>query len=323
MAKLQERRLKGQAWFEKEPWGAFWERGYRDPVVSTMGGPSHEVVELVPALPPGGKVLDLGCGEGRNSFYLASKGFDVTAIDRSEAGINKLTTMAERAGFPLSGIAADIVNVDIVEDYDLVMAHGVLYYLSNVEWRDLLSQVKEQTKPGGFNAYSIFIFNEEYPRPPEFKSARYTHSLRPNELQEFYEGWEILRYDVYVKWDQHPGIPIHVHPIEKLVARKPGKGGKSAIIEPVPISQTDMPRKKFDAIPMGMPQADLVNLCGEPDVVDQINMDGLQIGVSSATVEGYNLNLWFYGRVVIYVINGEVWGRALYTTTPVRVRFEE
>ncbi len=35
-----------------------------------------------------GKVLELGCGPGRNAIYLANEGFDVTAVDLSVEGIN-------------------------------------------------------------------------------------------------------------------------------------------------------------------------------------------------------------------------------------------
>jgi len=321
MAVLKQRSLNEQAWFEQEPWGAFWEKGYRDLDVSTMGGPSHEIVEIRPALPRGGRVLDLGCGEGRNSLYLASCGLDVTAIDRSPAGIGKLLAICRRAGLDVAGIVSDIVNLNLVEDYDLVMAHGVLYYLSEMEWRDLLTQVKERTRPGGFNAYSVFIFSDAYPRPSEFKSARYTHSFAPGALRDFYAGWEILRYDVYVKWDQHPGIPLHYHPIEKLVARKPGGDGPPAVIERVPVGPERVAPEVFHAVPMGMREEELLALCGEPDEVDTYTLDGLQVGAVTATVEGYGLSLWFYGKTVFYLINRTVWGRSLFTSDPVRLRF--
>jgi tellurite methyltransferase len=321
MAILKKGELAEQAWYEKEPYGGFWERGYRDLSKSTMGGPSFEVVEVIPALKSGGVVLDLGCGEGRNSFYLAGLGFDVTAVDRSEAGISKLMTLARQASLRVHGVVADIARLDLVEQYDLIMAHGVLYYLSNPEWRKLLAQAKDRTNPGGIHEHSIFIFNDEYPCPPEYRSARYVHSFRPNELKEFYADWEVLRYDAYVKWDQHPGIPLHCHPIEKIVARKPGGSGPRAIIERVPVGPRSLAAEQFHAIPMGMPEASLLAMCGEPDVVDRLTMQGLQIGVATAVVNGYELRLWYYGTAVIYVINGEVWGRALYETPPTRLRF--
>ena len=323
MARLRDGTLRERQWFEEEPYGAFWERGYRDLRLSTMGGPSHEIVEVLPALPPGAKVLDLGCGEGRNSLFLAQKGFDVTAIDRSAAGINKLKTMAGRAGVALRPIVADIATIDLDEDYDLVMAHGVLYYLTNDEWRELLLQVKDRTRPGGFNIYTIFIFDQEYPRPHEFKSARYTGSFSPGELKEFYRGWEVIRDDRYVKWDQHPGIPLHYHPIEKLVARKITAKTAEAIIRSVPIGSVSMPNDRFDAIAMGWSEKDLLAACGPPDVVDTVvHADGLQFGAASVTVDCYELRLLYYGRTVLYLVNNQVWGKAIYSSHPTRVVLE-
>ncbi|MBU2703931.1 tellurite methyltransferase [Sporomusaceae bacterium BoRhaA] len=320
MAKLQDKMLKDEKWFEKEPFGAFWEKGYRDMSVSTMGGPSFEVIEIAPALPVNAKVLDLGCGEGRNSYFLASAGFDVTAIDRSEAGIRKLSTISSINKISLSGIVSDIGRLEINEDYDLIMSHGCLYYLSNMEWRELLTQAKEHTKPGGFNIYTVFVFNDEYPRTEEFKSARYAHSFAPNELREFYEDWDIFRYDVYVKWDKHPGIPLHYHPIEKLVARKPGGSGKKVVIENVLVKSETMKWDNFESIFMGMKTEELIGLCGKPDNIVSYKTNEMQMGAFDATVNKYFLSLWFYGNTSIYVMNNEVCGKSLNHTKPITLK---
>ena len=93
------------------PFNAFWERGYQDAAVSTMGGPNHDIVELAAALPAGARVLDLGCGEGRNAFYLASRGCRVTAVDRSRSGIAKLRALSERTGIPVEGVVGIALDV--------------------------------------------------------------------------------------------------------------------------------------------------------------------------------------------------------------------
>jgi tellurite methyltransferase len=79
----------------------FCERGYRDMDVSTMGGPNHDIVELSMVLPQKARVLDLGCGEGRNSFFLAGRKCRAKAVDISAAGIQKLKMLAERTGVTL------------------------------------------------------------------------------------------------------------------------------------------------------------------------------------------------------------------------------
>jgi tellurite methyltransferase len=289
-----------------------------------MGGPSLEIYEVVPALKQGGKVLDLGCGEGRNSLFLAQQGFDVTCIDRSENAIRKVRLAAQRLGVPINAIVSDIAHLEIESDYDLIMAHGVLYYLSNLEWRELLAQAKERTLPGGLNIYSVFIFTDEHPRPHEFKSARYTHSLSPRELEEFYDGWEIIRYDQYVKWDQHPELPVHAHPVERIVAREPrgplgsGDGYEVDVLEnPDPVITAE----QFDRVPIGGTEEDVLAICGEPRAVHEVEFGGQQVGATRHIDAGYQLRDLLYGDRGIQLINGQVRGKYLYQSPPVRVRF--
>jgi tellurite methyltransferase len=304
------------------PFHAFWERGYQDPAVSTMGGPNHDIVELAGALPRGARVLDLGCGEGRNAFYLAGRGCRVTAVDRSRSGIEKLRALSERTGIPVEGVVADIAEYPIEGAWDVVMAHGVIDYLDNAVWRRLLGDIKQHTAPGGFNAYTCMLFTDEHPAGPEFTSAGFKHSLAQGELAAFYADWELVRHDRYVKWDQHPGIPLHCHPVDKVTARKPGGAAPAPRIEPVPAGDVTMPRALFDALDMGLPADELLARCGPPAVVDTFTMDGVQLGVGpQLTTEGCILSLWYYGGAIIYVVNGKVWGRALATSAPVRVRF--
>jgi tellurite methyltransferase len=302
---------------------AFWEAGYATAGVSTMGGPNHDIVELSSALPAGARVLDLGCGEGRNAFYLAGLGHRVSAVDISAAGIAKLATLADDAGLPLTAEVADLNDYRLRGEWDLIMAHGVIDYLDNVVWRDLCAEIRAHTVPGGFNAYTCMLFTDDYPAPPEFVAAGFKHSLAAGELASTYGDWEIARHDRYVKWDQHPGIPIHCHPVDKLVARRPGGPHKPIERTPVPISPVTMDRTVFDGIDMGLDAEDALARCGRPDVVDTYLMPGPQLGVgsTSGTVDGYDLSLWFYGKAVLYVINGRVWGRSLYTSTPMRVTY--
>jgi tellurite methyltransferase len=323
VGKLDGRALRDRPWYELEPYGGFWERGYSDLNVSTLGGPSAEVIELTDALPAAAKVLDLGCGEGRNALYLASQGFDVTAVDRSESGIRKLQYVAEKAGVSVSAHVADVATIDLEDEYDVVMAHGLLHYLSQDECADLLSEIREHTVAGGFNVYTYKYFNEEFPRPDEFRSARQINALDPWQLRDIYDGWECLRYDVYAKWDSHPGIPIHLHPCEKLVARKPAEDTDvKAEVDPLPVQQESLDDQVFDEIDIRMGADEVERLCGAPSHVELICAQGVQFGGFEAIAwTDYRTDQLYFGWDMVELYRGQVRSKNRYKTQPVRVRY--
>lgn len=55
----------------------------------------YEIMKMRPPVKPL-KVLDIGCGEGKDAVFLARNGYIVTAFDLSEAGIEKGKKLAER-----------------------------------------------------------------------------------------------------------------------------------------------------------------------------------------------------------------------------------
>lgn len=64
-----------------------------------------------------GSVLCLADGEGRNGVYLAKLGFDVTAVDLSEVGLEKAQKLAQENGVSISTIHADLNNFEIIPDH--------------------------------------------------------------------------------------------------------------------------------------------------------------------------------------------------------------
>jgi 2-polyprenyl-3-methyl-5-hydroxy-6-metoxy-1,4-benzoquinol methylase len=91
--------------------GASWWSGfYADrarPVPFFVAKPDENLVSYVErGLICPGRVLDLGCGPGRNAIYLASLGFDVDAIDLSATAIAWARERAEEAGVKVTSAAA-------------------------------------------------------------------------------------------------------------------------------------------------------------------------------------------------------------------------
>lgn len=63
---------------------------------------------------PHGRVLCLGEGEGRNSVYLASRGYNVTAVDASAVGLAKARRLAEQRQVAIETIHSDLHDYEIV-----------------------------------------------------------------------------------------------------------------------------------------------------------------------------------------------------------------
>jgi SAM-dependent methyltransferase len=106
-------------------------------------------------LAPGKKALDIACGTGRNSRYLASKGFEVDALDISSVAINSLQG--------IKGIHPQEVDLDTYnlpeEKYDLIVC---TYYLE----RRLFPQIIEALKEGGILIYETFVYHPDNETSP-------------------------------------------------------------------------------------------------------------------------------------------------------------
>lgn len=84
-----------------------WNERYADDEYQMGLAPSRflaERIELISSLSPGKRVLDIACGEGRNSIFLAHHGFQVTAVDISDRGVEKgRRRLAVEGGRSISG----------------------------------------------------------------------------------------------------------------------------------------------------------------------------------------------------------------------------
>jgi SAM-dependent methyltransferase len=93
----------------------YWENRYADPVWS--GRPNRTLVDVVDGLEPG-RALDLGCGEGADTMWLAEHGWDATGMDISHSAIDRARGAATTAHFEV----ADLENGVPAGEYDLVTA---------------------------------------------------------------------------------------------------------------------------------------------------------------------------------------------------------
>lgn len=118
-------------------------------------------------------MLDLACGSGRNTRWLAEQGWQVQAVDRDEAAIAGLQNIPGVQAF-----AADVENSPwpfAGQQFDGIVVCRYLH-------RPLLPKLAEALAPGGVLIYETFMQGQEKfgrPQNPDFL-------LRPDELYEAY-----------------------------------------------------------------------------------------------------------------------------------------
>jgi len=108
--------------------------------------PNAFLAESIGDLHPG-KALDLGMGLGRNSIFLAQKGWDVTGIDLSDVAIAAAQQRARQLGVQIKAMAADVNQFQLGTDqWDLVC---VLYFVIDETMPNLYERIAKAVKPGG------------------------------------------------------------------------------------------------------------------------------------------------------------------------------
>ena len=145
------------------------------------------------------KTLDLGSGRGRNSFYLALQGYDVTAVDINEQHIQAIEFVKKQSGVDNINTAVyDINRHQIQGDYDLIISTVVLMFLQRDKIANVIADMQDHTLAGGIN---VIVCPVETPDAP-LDLVPFKCFLKPGELQECYKDWEILKYN------ENPG---HLH----------------------------------------------------------------------------------------------------------------
>ena len=129
-----------------------------------------------------GRALDLACGAGRHAVWLAARGWQVDAVDGSEAAVRLLLANAAHAGCR-ERIAAHVADLEAdppaftiaPEAYDLVVD---CYFLH----RPLFAAIREGVRPGG-----LFVAALHLPAPDGGRGHRFV--LQAGELAGMVRAW--------------------------------------------------------------------------------------------------------------------------------------
>lgn len=161
-----------------------WDRKYRERVPFPDITPDPFLAACVQERAVGA-ALDVACGFGDNAIYLARQGFDVTAIDISQVGLESARKRAAAAGVVVRFLWTDAEDFAFEgRSFDLISA---FFFLN----RSVFPGVKRALKPGGLFVYRTFTIDELRYRPE--LNRRYL--LEKGELTERFADFEILLYN--------------------------------------------------------------------------------------------------------------------------------
>lgn len=197
---------------------SFYEEDYRKKEYFWGVQPSMmclKVLELLPPIRPL-KLLDIGCGEGKDAVFFARCGYDVSAFDISEAGLEKAKQLAEKARVHVKTFRANVWDYRLDEHYDILYSSGVLHYIKPELREEIMADYKSHVNENGLAAFQVFVEKPFIVAPPEKEDHAY--HWKSGQLFTCFYDWYIEHCTEYVFDCNSSGIP-HRHASNRLFAR--------------------------------------------------------------------------------------------------------
>jgi SAM-dependent methyltransferase len=152
--------------------------------------PATELVDLVegPAALPPGRALDIGCGTGTDSVYLARHGWEVTGVDMVPRALAAARRRAAAAGVTVRYVEGDVTRLrelGVGAGYALVLDFGCYHTLPEDRRAAYVESVSDAAAAGA----TLLLYG--FGRPPRL--APMHAGLTPEEVRlRFAAGWEFI-----------------------------------------------------------------------------------------------------------------------------------
>lgn len=184
--------------------------------------PNNLCYEIMRIKPPvkAYKVIDIGCGEGKDAVFLARNGYDVTAFDASEQGLSKARELADTYGVKVDFFKADVRDFRLEADYDIIFSSGVFHYIPLELRENVVNNLKAHTTTNGINVVNVFVEKPFIPLPPDTEKGEFVvDSWKSGELFMYYHDWLFHKNEEWIFDCDSSGTP-HEHCMDVLIAEK-------------------------------------------------------------------------------------------------------
>ena len=146
-------------------------------------------------LPEGARILDVGCGSGRDTLAFKNKGYQVDAIDYSEKLVKKASRLT---GIPIK--LKSFYEVDDYEAYDGIWACASLLHCERSRLAEVLEKMVQALKPNG-----VIYISFKYGDSDRDKDGRKFTDLDENQADALLEQFDnVQQIKQWVTLDQRP-----------------------------------------------------------------------------------------------------------------------
>lgn len=159
-------------------------------------------------VPPGSRLLDVGCGPGQYSLELARRGYQVTGMDASPDFIQLASCQAATESLPVTFLEGDLLSLPNTATYDGILCRGVLNDLcEDAQRNQVLPTLAHAIRSGGLLLFDV----RDWP----MTLARKRQHPRFEKTVQTERGWLTFRSDTHLDEAQHRLLIAEAHILEQ------------------------------------------------------------------------------------------------------------